>query len=126
MNRVSTHVLDTRLGKPAAGISVRLDYQEPSGLWQQLGSGKTDEDGRCQQLLMDQYQKKDQETDQGKEQLRVGSYRVSLDTASYYAESGIVGLYPVVEITFEVRAGESHFHIPLLLSPNSYTTYRGS
>jgi 5-hydroxyisourate hydrolase len=114
MNRISTHVLDTNLGKPAPDVPVRLDYQEPSGMWRQLGSAKTDDDGRCSQLLPEN------------DQLRPGRYRLALGTAAYYAKIGITGLYPVVEITFEVRAGESHFHIPLLLSPNSYTTYRGS
>jgi 5-hydroxyisourate hydrolase len=55
-----------------------------------------------------------------------GLYRLAFDTASYHLAEEIRGLYPVVEITFEVREGESHFHIPLLLSPYGYTTYRGS
>lgn len=114
MNRVSTHLLDAARGKPAAGVPVRLERLEPSGLWLQLGSAQTDEDGRCSQLLNDD------------SQLPAGHYRLALNTASYYARIGTEGLYPVVEITFEVRKGESHFHIPLLLSPNSYTTYRGT
>jgi 5-hydroxyisourate hydrolase len=114
MNHISTHVLDTALGKPAMGVPVRLERLEPFGVWLQLGSAITDQDGRCAQLLP------------ADASLRAGHYRLLLDTASYYAAAGIVGLYPVVEITFEVRTGESHFHIPLLLSPNSYTTYRGN
>jgi 5-hydroxyisourate hydrolase len=114
MNRISTHVLDTALGSPANGVPVRLERMESSGEWLLLGSSKTDQDGRCAQLL----------PEDGR--LFAGRYRLTLDTASYYAATGVVGLYPVVEITFEVRTGETHFHIPLLLSPNGYTTYRGS
>jgi len=55
-----------------------------------------------------------------------GVYRLLFDTASYFGACGVGGLYPVVEITFRIRSGESNFHIPLLLSPNGYTTYRGS
>lgn len=114
MTRISTHVLDTVRGKPATGVPVRLERQEPSGTWRQLASGQTDQDGRCGQLLPEE------------NTLREGLYRLAFDTASYYRAQEIQGLYPVVEITFQVRGGESHFHIPLLLSPNGYTTYRGS
>jgi 5-hydroxyisourate hydrolase len=114
MNRISTHVLDTARGAPAKGVPVRLERQESSGAWVRLASTQTDNDGRCQQLLPDS------------DNLQPGHYRLTLDTGSYYAGAAVAGLYPVVEITFEVRAGETHFHIPLLLSPNSYTTYRGS
>lgn len=114
MNRISTHVLDTALGKPAPDVPVSLERLESSGAWSRLTSAKTDQDGRCLQLLP--------ETDA----LRAGKYRLVFDTGSYYAARKTAGLYPLIEITFEVRAGESHFHIPLLLSPNSYTTYRGS
>lgn len=114
MNRISTHVLDVAKGKPAAGVPVRLERQDSSGKWSSSGSGKTDQDGRCNQLLPEG------------EILREGTYRLTFDTASYFTACGVEGLYPAVEITFRVRGGESHFHIPLLLSPNGYTTYRGS
>lgn len=114
MNRISTHVLDTSLGIPAAGVPVQFERLDLDGTWLRLGSFRTDKDGRCSELLPEH------------DSLPAGRYRLTLDTASYYASTGIAGLYPVVEITFEVRSGESHFHIPLLLSPNSYTTYRGS
>jgi 5-hydroxyisourate hydrolase len=114
MKRISTHVLDTALGKPAAGVGVRLERWENSGAWEQLGAAMTDADGRCAQLLPHE------------DGLRAGRYRLSFETAGYYDARGVAGLYPLVEITFEARDGESHFHIPLLLSPNGYTTYRGS
>lgn len=114
MNRISTHVLDTAKGKPATGVPVRLERQDSSGKWSSLGSGQTDQDGRCGQLLPDGTT------------LVEGVYRLLFDTASYFRACGVDGLYPVVEITFRIRSGESNFHIPLLLSPNGYTTYRGS
>jgi 5-hydroxyisourate hydrolase len=95
-------------------MPVRLERQDRSGKWSALGSGQTDQDGRCGQLLPK------------RETLRKGLYRLTFDTASYFAASQQEGLYPVVEITFRVRGGSSCFHIPLLLSPNGYTTYRGS
>ncbi len=114
MSRISTHVLDTSRGKPAAGVPVRLERRNSSGKWVPLGSARTDQDGRCGELLPEG------------ETLREGIYRLAFDTDSYFAASSQQGLYPVVEITFRVRNGESHFHIPLLLSANGYTTYRGS
>ena len=114
MSRISTHVLDTAKGKPASGVPVRLERQDSSGKWLGVSAANTDQDGRCSQLLPDG------------EQLREGSYRLTFDTANYFAASKQDGLYPVVEITFRIRRDESHFHIPLLLSPNGYTTYRGS
>jgi 5-hydroxyisourate hydrolase len=114
MSRISTHVLDTSLGKPAAGVPVRLERQERAGNWVSLRSAQTDGDGRCPQLLPESLA------------LSEGIYRLVFETSSYYASQRVAGLYPVVEITFEVRKGESHFHVPLLLSPNGYTTYRGS
>jgi len=114
MSRISTHVLDTAKGKPASGIPVRLELQDSSGKWSLVGSGKTDKDGRCGQLLPDGAT------------LVEGVYRLTFDTASYFATCGVDGLYPAVEVLFRVRKSETQFHIPLLLSPNGYTTYRGS
>ena len=114
MKGISTHVLDTARGKPAANVLVRLERRETGGNWLLLNSARTDHDGRCGQLLPSD------------KVLSVGLYRLAFDTARYFAEEKIDGLYPLVEITFQVRDGESHFHIPLLLSPNGYTTYRGS
>jgi 5-hydroxyisourate hydrolase len=114
MSGISTHVLDTARGKPAKDVPVRLDRQDPAGEWHVVGSSRTDSDGRCAQLLPES------------ESLRAGIYRLAFDTASYQGAQNVHGLYPVIEITFRVRDGESHFHIPLLLSPHGYTTYRGS
>jgi 5-hydroxyisourate hydrolase len=114
MNRISTHVLDTALGKPASDMPVRLERRDVSAGWRALVSARTDADGRCAQLLPEN------------DPMPPGSYRLVFETESYYAAQKIAALYPVVEVTFQVRSGEAQFHIPLLLSPHGYTTYRGS
>lgn len=113
MKGVSTHVLDTARGVPAIDISVLLERQNHSGQWQTVGLARTDGEGRCAQLVPE------------RENLSPGTYRLAFDTASYYSTQKITGLYPLVQVTFVVREGETHFHIPLLLSPYGYTTYRG-
>jgi len=114
MKKISTHVLDTAQGLPAENVPVRLERREPAGEWRVLSSLLTDEDGRCPQMLPEN------------ETLRPGIYRLAFDTSSYQHAQNTEGLYPVVEITFQVRDSDGHFHIPLLLSPYGYTTYRGS
>jgi 5-hydroxyisourate hydrolase len=114
MKCISTHVLDLVRGKPAADVPARLERQDPAGGWRIVTSARTDQEGRCPQLLPEGGG------------ISAGVYRLIFDTASYFAQQKMVALYPVVEIPFQVQAGESHFHIPLLLSPYGYTTYRGS
>ena len=111
---ISTHVLDLTRGKPAKDLPVRLERQESSSSWRLLTSAQTDQDGRCAQLLP------------ANEVLSPGVYRLVFNIAGYYVPQKIDSLYPLVEIVFHVREGEQRFHIPLLLSPNGYTTYRGS
>ena len=105
MSRISTHVLDTARGLPAAGVVVHLEYAGQS-----LGVQTTDGDGRCANLLPSAV-------------MEPGEYRLRFETGSYL---GSQGLYPMVEITVTVRPGDTHLHVPLLLSPFGYTTYRGS
>jgi 5-hydroxyisourate hydrolase len=114
MKRISTHILDIVYGRPARDVPLRLEKRNAAGDWQLLTSARTDPDGRCAQLLREG------------EDLSPGIYRLIFDTGSYYAAQNVDTLYPVVEVTFQARGGESHFHIPLLLSPNGYTTYRGT
>ena len=114
MKGISTHVLDTVHGRPAKDVGVRLEKKNTSGDWRLLASARTDQDGRCPQLLPEG------------EDLSAGVYRLIFDSGNYYVPQKIDALYPVVEVTFQAREDESHFHIPLLLSPNGYTTYRGS
>ncbi len=107
---ISTHVLDTASGRPASGVGVRLErLQTPE--WVGVGKGATDVDGRCKGLA---------------EVLEVGVYRLRFETGEYFARTGVAGLYPWVEIVFEVRDAGGHYHVPLLLTANGYTTYRGS
>ena len=113
MRRISTHILDLVHGKPASGVPVRLEKQT-DGDWKILNSELTDQDGRCPSCSEES------------EEMSAAVYRLIFDTGSYYSEKQINTLYPVVEVTFQARDGESHFHIALLLSPNGYTTYRGS
>ena len=105
MSTVTTHILDTAQGRPAAAVPVVLE-RVGDGAW--LGHGVTDGDGRLGKL--------------GPDELPAGLYRLTFDTASYLGEDTF---YPQVTITFMVAAGE-HYHVPLLLSPYGYTTYRGS
>ena len=113
MKRISTHILDLALGKPSGDVPVRLEKQESSG-WRMLSSQQTNAEGRCPQLLPEG------------ESLSAGTYRLVFDIANYFAAQKTHSIYPVIEVTFQVRDGESQFHIPLLLSANGYTTYRGS
>jgi 5-hydroxyisourate hydrolase len=106
---ITTHVLDTSRGRPAPGISVRLEVRAGQG-WRELGSGATDEDGRLR--------------DPGWEPMERGTYRLTFDISGYYRSEG--SLYPEVTIVFRVDDPAQHFHLPLLLSPFGYTTYRGS
>lgn len=109
MSSITTHVLDTVLGKPAAGIAVRLE-RRIAGEWVAVATGATDADGRCRDLAPD---------------AEDGVYRIIFETGSYFAHSGRSSIYPEIAITFDCGSG-SHYHLPLLLSDNSYTTYRGS
>lgn len=110
---ITTHVLDTRLGKPAADIDVVLEIQESAGQWRELGRGTTNGDGRIGNLLTD-------------EELSAGIYRLTFHTAAYFQATGTAAFYPSVCVTFQVERTDEHYHVPLLLSPFGYSTYRGS
>jgi 5-hydroxyisourate hydrolase len=114
MSGITTHVLDTARGRPAEGVSVILETRVAGGNWHTLGRGITDADGRVRDILPPAHV------------LNEGSYRLTFDTASYFAAQGTEGFYPEVSITFVVRDAGAHYHVPLLLSPYGYTTYRGS
>lgn len=101
MTRVTTHVLDTASGSPAAGLTVTLLGCNDSGVWQSLGQGETGEDGRLSTFP----------------DVANGLHRLNFLTSSEF--------FPEVIVTFRV-SGEEHLHVPLLLSPFGYTTYRGS
>ncbi len=107
MATLSTHVLDTSRGRPAVGVRVSLESESGDD----LGAGVTDADGRLSSL--------------GPERLDPGYYRLRFDSGSYFADTGVEGFYPEVVIVFTI-AGDEHFHVPLLLNPFGYSTYRGS
>jgi len=109
MSGITTHALDTVLGKPAAGVRVRLEKLE-GDTWIALRESATDGDGRCRDLAQD---------------AAPGLYRLTFDTGTYLAQTGRTSIYPEITITF-ICGGDAHYHLPLLLSDNSYTTYRGS
>lgn len=110
---ITTHVLDTALGRPAEGVAVMLEFME-SGAWKELAAGKTDADGRLMNLLPEDAA------------LAIGVYRLTFDTLSYQKGLGVGGFYPYVPIIFEISSPSDHYHVPLLLSPFGYSTYRGS
>ena len=114
MSTISTHVLDTVVGKPAAGVPVLLEHVDPSGAATQTGAGTTDSDGRLRTLLA------------AGRSLERGDYRLRFDTAAYLARAGHPIFYPAVTVDFRVAESGSHYHVPLLLSPFGYSTYRGS
>ena len=113
MSGISTHVLDISLGRPAVGVPVTLAWSDGDD-WRALSTHVTDGDGRVRQMLSPNVE------------TRTGDYRLTFDTHSYFSAHGVQGLYPVVQITFTVTDGSSHLHIPLLLTANGYSTYRGS
>jgi len=113
MSKITTHVLDISLGRPVANVPVLLEAQTPEGGWKKKGRGTTDTDGRLKELA-------------GGKALAAGIYRLTFDTSEYFAARKIAGLYPEVSIVFEIRDAQEHYHIPLLLSPFGYSTYRGS
>lgn len=110
MSHITTHVLDTALGRPAAGVPVELATRQ-GDTWTVLATSATDEDGRVRDL--------------GPETVASGRYRIRFDTGAYFAATGQRGFHPEVVVVFEV-ADPGHHHVPLLLSPFAYSTYRGS
>ncbi len=111
---ISTHVLDTALGRPAQGMVTSLQQHEEREGWVAVATAATDADGRIRELLPAGWL------------LEAGTYRLTFDTALYFSEMGLQSFYPEVSIVFEVRDTRQHYHVPLLLSPFGYSTYRGS
>ncbi len=113
MSAITTHILDVSIGNPARGVPVTLERQTTTG-WEIVGRGATDEDGRLRDLL-----------DSGTV-LQTGNYRLTFDTGNYFLQQKTESFYPQVTVAFAVRDAAQHYHVPLLLSPFGYSTYRGS
>ncbi|MEM9069007.1 MAG: hydroxyisourate hydrolase [Myxococcota bacterium] len=107
---ITTHVLDTAIGRPAAGVRITLEFDD--GGFSEIASGVTDDDGRIGNLL--------------EGSLRPGVYRMTFFVADYLAKDGREGFYPQVPVVFSIVATDEHYHVPLLLNPFGYSTYRGS
>jgi len=110
-SRVTTHVLDAVTGCPAAEVAVVLERRDPEG-WRPVAEGRTDGDGRIGRL--------------GPDELGTGTYRVTFAVADYFAARGRSTFYPEVVISFTLDDPAAHYHVPLLLSPYAFSTYRGS
>ncbi len=108
---ITTHVLDTSRGKPAPAVPIILERQTPGGEWRVIGRGETDADGRLKSLASE---------------IEPGIYRLTFDTGTYFRERHVEHFFPEATIVFEVRDAAEHYHVPLLLSPYGYSTYRGS
>ena len=109
MSEITTHVLDAVRGKPAENLSIALDLREDAA-WLPIGVGATDKDGRCRGLCLNAH---------------VGTYRLTFQTRPYFEAQARRSIYPEVVVVFTIDS-DRDYHIPLLLSDNSYTTYRGS
>jgi 5-hydroxyisourate hydrolase len=107
---LSTHVLDATSGQPAAGVKILLERRAADGTWTGTESASTDEDGRLRLPSM----------------IATGVYRITFASGDYFAARGVTTFYPEVTVTFEVTSESGHYHVPLLLSPFAYSTYRGS
>lgn len=113
MSQITTHVLDTAVGKPAVGIPVMLEARTGPDHWERVAQGETNTDGRIPGFVPTDHI------------LQPGTYRITFETGPYFQRMGVQGFYPWVQVVFELR-DTSHHHVPLLLNPFGYSTYRGS
>ena len=112
MSQITTHILDTTRGRPAEGVTIIL-FQQQGENWRQVSLGTTNEDGRVADLVSKGVT------------MEPGIYKLKFETKAYFDKLGVVSFYPYVEITFSIIDTE-HYHVPLLLNPFGYSTYRGS
>ena len=112
MSAITTHVLDTSLGRPASGMQVELQFRSGAE-WKSIGTGVTDANGRCRTLM-------------GDAKLLPGGYRLLFDAGGYFRNLKIETFYSEIPIVFEIPRPEAHYHVPLLISPFGFSTYRGS
>lgn len=114
MSTISTHILDTARGAPAGSVEVYLEVQNTDESWTELSHAWTDEDGRVKPFFLVE------------EPLLGGTYRLVFDTEHYFSTLGIEFFYPQVTVVFRIDDAAQHYHVPLLISPYGYSTYRGS
>jgi 5-hydroxyisourate hydrolase len=112
MSAITTHVLDTSRGRPAADLKIELHFKSGEN-WRSLGAGVTDENGRCGALL-------------GEAPFAAGTYRLTFHAGAYFKTQHVETFYSDIPVIFEVRDARTHYHVPLLISPFGYSTYRGS
>ena len=115
MSQITTHILDTARGRPAAGVALSLSREERDGSWTPVAEATSNADGRVTGGLC--------EPDL---ELPAGTYRMHFATGAYFDSQGVDAFYPRVDVVFNLPAGGEHYHVPLLLSPFGYSTYRGS
>ena len=113
MSQITTHILDTSIGKPAANVPVRLEKPDSGYQWEIIASGITNSDGRIPNLLPNE------------NPLKHGTYRLVFEIEDYFVDSGRASFYPFIPIVFDIT-DDTHYHVPLLLNPFGYSTYRGS
>lgn len=113
MNQITTHILDTSTGQPASGVGVRLELLL-AGAWSEKARADTDADGRVRGLLG------------AGTPLIAGTYRIRFESGAYFKARGVDPFFPYVEVAFTITDTARHYHVPLLLSPFGYSTYRGS
>lgn len=109
MTQITTHILDTSTGRPAAGVTVTISVFQ-DGVWQLLAQKSTNDDGRTGPMIQDGTS---------------GIYKLHFETGAYFEQTGRSGFYPYVDLIF-TTSNEPHYHVPLLLNPYGYSTYRGS
>lgn len=114
MSTVSTHILDTSRGQPAAGITISLERLNAGEGWTPLSEAATDDDGRVKQFVL------------AEPNLGPGTYRLVFSVEKYFKELNQPTFYPEVSVAFLIEPGVEHYHVPLLISPFGYSTYRGS
>ncbi len=114
MSAITTHILDTSRGRPGVGVAITLAKATPAGSWQEIASGVTDSDGRVSDLLPPG------------EAPQAGVYRLRFEIGAYFQEFDQPTFYPYAEVVFEIKNLAEHYHVPLLVNPFGYSTYRGS
>lgn len=114
MSTISTHILDTARGRPASGVAVYLESQKTDESWEQLTHAWTDEEGRVKPFFLLE------------EPLSSGVYRLVFDTEAYFSGLDTDCFFPQVHVVFTIGEDPQHYHIPLLISPFGYSTYRGT